>query len=280
MDSPRDHNGVGGEAGNPVEEASVRGDSTHPRRRCRVVGTPVDVVAREQAVSRLMDLARTDRGACACVANVHMIMEAVDDPELARVLEDADMVTADGVPVAWSLRLLGERGGERVHGPWLLPRLCREAAAASIPVGFFGGEESVVRDLVAVLRRQAPGLEVVYSHCPPYRELTTQETDAILGDIGASGARIVFVGLGCPRQELWIGANGHRTPALMVGVGAAFDFVSGHKREPPRWMQSLGLGWLFRLACEPRRLWRRYLYHNPRFVLRLVRQLAGGANRN
>lgn len=238
----------------------------------RIVGTRVDAVASDRVIDDVFGWVdeRTSRYVCVCT--VHMVMEGHDDPEFQSVVNGADLVTPDGVPLVWCLRLLGVPEAVRVHGPWLLPALCEQAARRGIPVGFYGGAPEVMHDLMVELRLRAPELVVAYQYCPPFRALSAEEDEAILREIERSGARILFVGLGCPRQERWMAARHQRISAVMLGVGAAFDFVSGHKREAPAWMQHLGLGWLFRLACEPRRLWRRYLIHNPRFVALFTRQ--------
>ncbi|HYB98189.1 MAG TPA: WecB/TagA/CpsF family glycosyltransferase [Candidatus Limnocylindrales bacterium] len=238
-----------------------------------IVGTRVDAVTSENVAELAFSWADERIGRYVCVCTVHMVMEGYDDPAFQDVVNGADLVTADGVPLVWCLRLLGLRDATRVHGPWLLPFLCEQAARRGVPVGFYGGEDDVMRDLLAELRRRAPGLQIAYSYCPPFRPLTAEEDAAVVADIRSSGARILFVGLGCPRQERWMAQHRSRLDIVMLGVGAAFDFVSGHKREAPMWMQQLGLGWLFRLLCEPRRLWRRYVQHNPRFVALFVRQL-------
>ncbi|HYC57224.1 MAG TPA: WecB/TagA/CpsF family glycosyltransferase [Candidatus Binatia bacterium] len=238
-----------------------------------IVGTRVDAITSEDVTGLAFAWARERTGRYVCVCTVHMVMEGYDDPAFQDVVNGADLVTADGVPLVWCLRLLGLRDAVRVHGPWLLPFLCEQAARRGVPVGFYGGEEEVMRDLLAELRRRAPGLQVAYQYCPPFRALTAEEDAAVVDEIRRSGVRILFVGLGCPRQERWMAEHRAGLDVVMLGVGAAFDFVSGHKREAPMWMQQLGLGWFFRLLCEPRRLWRRYVHHNPRFVALFVRQL-------
>jgi len=238
----------------------------------RIVGTRVDAVSSTEVVDRVFHWTEEAAPHYVCVCTVHMVMEGHDELDFQTIVNGADLVTPDGVPLVWCLRLLGIGRAVRVHGPWLLPFLCEQAARRDVPVGFYGGEPDVVRALVAELRRRAPRLEVAYQHCPPFRQMTVTEDADIVRAINASGARILFVGLGCPRQEIWMAEHKDRLPLVMLGVGAAFDFVSGHKREAPLWLQQVGLGWLFRLLCEPRRLWRRYLYHNPRFIALFTRQ--------
>ena len=160
-----------------------------------------------------------------------------------------------------------------MYGPDLTPILCQRAAAAGIPVGFYGSTPEVLADLTANLARRCPGLQIAFTASPPFKPQTPEEDAAVRERIERSGAEVLFVGLGTPKQELWMAANRGAVPAVMVGVGAAFDFLAGHKRQAPNLLQRLGLEWLFRLVNEPRRLWRRYLYRNPRFVVLFTAQL-------
>lgn len=252
------------------------GSEIGERRDCYILGTRVDASSYARATEELMGWARARESRYVCVANVHMIMEAYDDPAFRSIVNGADFVTADGVPLVWVQRILGFRDAERVYGPDLTPYLCAAAAREGVPVAFFGAPPNVRDAMVAELRRTLPDLDVVYSESPPFRELTDEEEADVIEAINASGARILFVGLGCPKQERWMARNVGRVEAVMLGVGAAFDFIAGTKPKAPALLQSLGLEWLFRLVSEPRRLWRRYAYHNPRFVIGVTRDLLRG----
>jgi N-acetylglucosaminyldiphosphoundecaprenol N-acetyl-beta-D-mannosaminyltransferase len=153
------------------------------------------------------------------------------------------------------------------------------AAVEKIPVGFYGGDDFTLEKLVALMLERFAGLLVAYKFSPPFRPLDKQETIQIIENIAASGARILFVGLGCPKQEIWMAEQKGKIPAVMLGVGAAFDFLAGTKPQAPAWMQRIGLEWLFRFFREPRRLARRYLYNNPRFILLAMADLLGITNR-
>lgn len=241
----------------------------------RILGMRVDATRYAGAAGAILDMARAGGGSV-CVASVHMVMEAFDDPAFRRLVNASELVTPDGVPLVWALRLLGVRDARRVYGPALLPEVCARAEAQGVPVGFYGGHRGVLDVLLATLRARFPRLEVPFGFSPPFRPLTPDEDARVVDAIAASGARVLFVGLGCPRQERWMAAHRERLSCAMVGVGAAFDFLAGAKPQAPAWMQDAGLEWLFRLASEPRRLWRRYLIHNPRFVFHFARQLARG----
>jgi N-acetylglucosaminyldiphosphoundecaprenol N-acetyl-beta-D-mannosaminyltransferase len=238
-----------------------------------LLGMRVDVVDYLEAIDAVLAMAESG-GGMTCVATAHMVMEACDDPAFRAIVNGAELVTPDGVPIVWSLRALGARDATRVYGPTLTPLLCEEAARRGVPVGFYGSTPSVMRALTERLADRCPGLRIGFTHCPPYRDAAGEVDEEVISAIEESGTRVLFVGLGCPKQERWMAAHREHLPCAMVGVGAAFDFVAGAKRQAPPWLQRAGLEWLFRLACEPRRLWRRYARHNPRFAGRIAAQIA------
>jgi N-acetylglucosaminyldiphosphoundecaprenol N-acetyl-beta-D-mannosaminyltransferase len=238
-----------------------------------VLGTRVDATSYEDAAGRIVEWAREGRSASVCAAAVNNVMEAYDDPRFQGVMRRADLVTPDGMPLVWALRLLGVRTASRVAGTDLVPRVLRLAAASGTPVGFFGGTSEVLADLRSWAETLFPNLVVSFAHDPPFRALSEEEELRVVREVTESGTRILFVGLGCPKQEIWMDQARGRVPAVMVGVGAAFDFLSGRKRRAPILLQRVGLEWMFRLASEPQRLWRRYALHNPRFVVLFARQI-------
>ncbi len=242
----------------------------------KIAGTRVDASNYDETVSIICDWSLKRESRYVCVSTVHMVMEGHDNPEYQRIVNNADLVTSDGMPLVWGLRLLGAKHAQRVYGPDLTPLVCEKAADLGIRVGFYGSTTPVLSAMIANLKNRYPTLQVVYQHSPPFRKLTAAETAQEVRDIEESGAQIIFVGLGCPKQEEWMASRRDRINGVMVGVGAAFDFLAGTKSQAPDWMQSAGLEWVFRLATEPRRLWHRYLYNNPRFtglfLLQLVQQ--------
>ncbi len=244
----------------------------------KIIGTRVDGSNYAGAIDQISRWAHEGSSRYVCISTVHMVMEGHDDPEYQKIVNAADMVTSDGMPLVWGLRLLGARRSERVYGPTLTPLFCERAAAEGIPVGFYGSSPEVLEAMIGNLRKAYPALQVAYQHSPPFRTLTEEEIGEEIEEIRASGARVIFVGLGCPKQERWMHARRGKIDATMVGVGAAFDYVGKTKVQAPGFMQDHGLEWLFRLVTEPRRLWRRYLYHNPRFVGLFAIQLAGISN--
>ena len=262
--------------------------SDPPIQSRNILGVRVNASTYDEVAATVRDWSTRGLSRTVNVLAVHGVMEAYDDPDFRQIINDGDINTSDGVPVVWALKLLGARNATRVYGPELTPRLLEMAANDGIPVGLYGGSSPEALDrLVDVLKRRFDGLKIAYAWSPPkveipdipldgrpYRQLTSDEDSAIRQEIIESGVRLLFVGLGCPKQERWMHA--HRTlPTVMVGVGAAFDFLAGNKAQAPRFIQNAGLEWLFRLLTEPRRLWKRYLKHNPRFVLYVAMQRLG-----
>lgn len=250
--------------------------SAPPLARRYVLGMRVDATSYADASRRILTWAQQGTGGYVCVATVNNVMEAYDDPAHRAIVNGADLVTPDGMPLVWALKAFGRRDASRVYGPDLMPAVCEQAAEHDVPVGFYGSTPAVLDDLHAELLRRFPRLRVVFAQSPPFRPMTAEEDEAAVQAMRASGARIVFVGLGAPKQETWMAEHRSHLPAVLVGVGAAFDFIAGHKRQAPRMLQRAGLEWLFRLATEPRRLWRRYARRNPRFVVLFTRQLLLG----
>jgi N-acetylglucosaminyldiphosphoundecaprenol N-acetyl-beta-D-mannosaminyltransferase len=241
----------------------------------QILGMRVDATSYADAVDRILDWATSSdpQSRYVCVATVHMVMESYDDHRFRTIVNHADLVTPDGMPLVWALRLLGVPDSTRVYGPDLVPALCEEAARRGISVGFYGGSSEVLERMIATVRRRWPSLSIGYRWSPPFRPLTPAEESLVVEQITGSGVEVLFVGLGCPKQERWMADHRDKLRLVMVGVGAAFDFLAGAKRQAPRFLQQAGLEWCFRLATEPRRLWHRYLYHNPRFIALLARQL-------
>jgi N-acetylglucosaminyldiphosphoundecaprenol N-acetyl-beta-D-mannosaminyltransferase len=238
-----------------------------------ILGTRVDVVTYASAADRIIGWAQNEESRMVCLATVHTVMEGRDDPGFQAVVNGADLVTADGMPLVWGLRRLDVPEATRVYGPDLTPVVLARAESARIPVGFYGGTPRALSRLTEWVRAHHPGLEIAYAASPPFHGLSDRERAATARAIAESGAGVLFVGLGCPKQERWMHAMRGAVPSVMLGVGAAFDFLTGEKPQSPRWMMAAGLEWLFRLASEPRRLWRRYLYHNPRFLWQFGRQV-------
>jgi len=215
-----------------------------------------------------------------CITGVHGVMESRRNQRLRRIHNEAGMVTPDGVPLVWLSRLLGKHRTERVYGPDLMRKMTAVSSQRGFRQFYYGGAEGVADKLKQVLVNAHPALEVAGAVCPPFRELTPEEDQAVVDAINAAQPDIVWVGLSTPKQEFWMARHLGRIEApVMVGVGAAFDFLAGTKRQAPHWMQRNGLEWLFRLCSEPRCLWRRYAYVVPGFIILAVGDLARRAIR-
>ncbi|MGH2916723.1 MAG: WecB/TagA/CpsF family glycosyltransferase, partial [Solirubrobacteraceae bacterium] len=210
-----------------------------------------------------------------CVCNVHTVMASAEDPELRAALMASSINVPDGQPLVWALNALGHPLGERVYGPELMARHCARAARSGQRLYLYGGrDQGALVQLALNLRRRYPGVQIVGGYSPPHRELTDEERAAVVEEVNHSRADVVWVGIGVPKQEKWMARMRADLDApVLIGVGAAFDFHAGLMPQAPPPVQRLGLEWAYRLAHEPRRLWRRYLRYNPRFVLAFADQL-------
>jgi N-acetylglucosaminyldiphosphoundecaprenol N-acetyl-beta-D-mannosaminyltransferase len=237
-----------------------------------VLGSRIDVVTPELAVARILEWARDGQSRYVCFADVNLIVRAHADPEFAAIINGAALTAPDGMPLVAALRLLGS-DATRTCGPDVMPLVLAAAEREGVSVGFYGGDEATLARLHARVQAEHPALRVAYVFSPPFRALEDEEDARITRDIVASGAQIIFVGLGCPKQERWMAAHSSRIPAVLLGVGAAFDFYAGTVQRAPVWIQRIGIEWAVRLMREPSRLWRRYLLHNPRFLVLFAKQL-------
>ena len=245
-------------------------------KRVNVLGVGVSAVNMAITLETIEDWIARREPHYVCVTGVHGVMESQRDPEVRRIHNASGLTTPDGMPLVWLSRLKGHRHVERVYGPDLMVALCERLAERQYRHFFYGGARGVPEQLAANLRRRFPGLQVVGTYSPPFRSLTPEEDEQVVQMINRAAPDIVWVGLSTPKQERWMAAHIGRVKApVLIGVGAAFDFLAGRKKQAPRWMQRSGLEWLFRLLTEPRRLWRRYLVNNPLFVLLVLAQALG-----
>lgn len=244
-----------------------------PLPRLDVIGVPIHGLDAQQAATVIEHWAQAGSARTVCFCNVHSVVTAARDPRFLDVLSQADLALPDGAPVAWMMRRAGAVRQRRVCGPDLMLDLCERASREALPVYLYGSTEATLAQLRQALAARWPTLVVAGSHAPPFRPLSPQEDEHDVQRIRASGARLVFVSLGCPKQEAWMAAHRHRIDAVLLGVGAAFDFHAGRiARAPARW-RALGLEWAHRLLQEPRRLGMRYLVTNSSFIARAARQL-------
>jgi N-acetylglucosaminyldiphosphoundecaprenol N-acetyl-beta-D-mannosaminyltransferase len=239
-----------------------------------LLGVPIALTDYERALDAMEEMIAAREQGYVCAVPVHSLMVSRHDLGMQDALLGATMNLPDGRPLVWALNMLGERLPDRVYGPDLMDRFCARAARRGHRIWLYGGAtDAALADLVHALERRHPGLQVAGGWSPPHRPLTPTEEQEVAQRIDSDRADVVWVGLGVPKQELWMARMRSRLQApVLVGVGAAFDFLAGRKRQAPAWMQARGLEWLFRLSQEPFRLLPRYLRYNPAFVVAFARQ--------
>lgn len=238
----------------------------------RVISLMVSTGSFESMTNEIISLAVSGQSANVCVANVHMLVEAHEEASFATVVNSANMVTPDGMPLIWALRLLHGIKNDRVAGMDLLPGLLKAAIDKNLSVFFYGGSQKMLDATSEYIKSTYPALNIAGLYSPPFRQLTKDEDEFVIEMINNSGARLVFVVLGCPKQEKWMAAMKGKINATMVGVGGALPVLVGEQKRAPQWMQRNGLEWLYRLIQEPGRLWKRYFYTNAVFILLLIRE--------
>lgn len=257
---------------NPDGDKPDDGSGT-PIARVDILGVGVSAVSLTDAVDEIARWVQQRKQHYVCVTGVHGIMESQRDPSLLKVHNDSGLTTPDGMPMVWAGRHAGADGMTRVYGPDLMLALCEKARHEGWASFFYGGKPGVPERLRDRLQSCFPGLQVVGCHSPPFRPLTPQEDAQEVQRINDADPDLLWVGLSTPKQERWMAAHVDRVNApALLGVGAAFDIHAGVLPQAPQWMQQRGLEWVYRLAREPRRLWRRYLRNNPVFVYKIMRR--------
>jgi len=243
--------------------------------RVNVLGVMVNAIDIRDAVNALNRWIQNQESNYICVTSAHGILECQEDPHLKYILNSSGLTTPDGMSIVWILQIQGNRHVNRVYGPDLMKTICEESLISGWTHFLFGGGPGVAELLSEKLQHLYPGIRIVGMQTPPFRELTLEEDQNIVREIVAVKPNIIWVGLSTPKQERWMASHVNKLPgSVLIGVGAAFDFISGTKKQAPRWIQRSGTEWLFRLITEPQRLWRRYLQY-PRFVLMVIMQLLG-----
>ena len=253
-----------------IDEIEV---SPASRKGSLVLGSFIDALTWADVLAQIRDWSIEGSSRCVCICNAHSVVTARQNPKFAMALQSADLCTPDGAPVAWMLRKLGFGRQQRINGPDLMWKYCEQAAIRDESIYLYGGTPGTLEILQARLANVFPSLVIAGAVSPPFRALTGDEDAADVNRINASGAGTVWVSLGCPKQELWMTQHRGRINAVMIGVGAAFDYHAGTIKRAPLWMQSCGLEWLQRFASEPKRLWKRYLVTNSLFIAGAIRQL-------
>lgn len=262
----------------PIHDAApdvdVPAAAAVPPPTADVLGVPMALTDYERTMDWIDATIATGGRGYVCVAAVHTVMVFQEDQELREAVLGSDLTVPDGTPIVWAMNALGHPLSQRVYGPELMARHCERSVRTGARIFLYGGaNQGALVQLALNLRRRYPGVRIVGGYSPPYRPLSAEEEEAVVTEINGSGADVVWVGIGVPKQEKWMAAMRDRLDApVLLGVGAAFDFHAGRVAQAPDWIQALGMEWAFRLSREPRRLWKRYAVYNPKFVLGFVRQ--------
>ena len=239
----------------------------------RVISIDVSVGSYKDFLTEILNLAKKKQSNYVCVANVHMLIEAYDNPSYREIVNNATITTPDGMPIVFYLKFIYKINQERVAGMDLFPDLLQKAAEQNLKVFLYGSTEEVLNKIVRKAKQIYPNLNIVGTYSPPFRPLTSSEKKYIINLINKLEPHIVFVSLGCPKQEKWMAEMYGQINSLMIGVGGAFPVFAGIQKRAPKWMQKLALEWFYRFLQEPRRLSKRYIYTNTKFLFLLTKDL-------
>jgi N-acetylglucosaminyldiphosphoundecaprenol N-acetyl-beta-D-mannosaminyltransferase len=262
-----------GRAGADAVDDAVAAAPPAAPAKVPILGIPLALTDYERTMDWIDEMVAARGRGYVSAAAVHLVMVSQEDTHTRDAVLGCSLAVPDGQPLVWAMRSLGH-DASRVYGPDLMARYCARSAKTGTRMYLYGGRnQGALVQLALNLRQRYPGVKIVGGYSPPFRALTDEETDRVIDDINGCGADVVWVGIGQPKQEKWMADFRDRLdPPVLIGVGAAFDFHAGLVPQAPDWMQNMGLEWLYRLAHEPRRLWRRYLRYNPRFISGFVRQ--------
>jgi N-acetylglucosaminyldiphosphoundecaprenol N-acetyl-beta-D-mannosaminyltransferase len=244
-----------------------------PLKKVSVVNAPVTASPFDEQIKVILEWASKHLSKVVCVANVHMVTEAYLNQDFGKVLKSADLVTPDGMPLVWMMRMLGARNQDRVAGLDILQAICKAAPSTNISLFFVGSETPILDQMRVRLNQEFPNLQIAGMEPLPFRPLTPAEDEALIQKINASGAGVVLVSLGCPKQERWMAEHKDKIHAVMIGLGGAFPVYAGICKRAPRWVREMGMEWFYRLIQEPRRLWKRYSTTIPLFLWLASKQL-------
>ncbi len=248
-------------------------DNYYFQPRVKVIGSPVTALPFQSQVNTITSWAAERCSRVVCVANTHMLVEASRNTSFLALLQSADMVTPDGMPLVWMMKLLGLRSQDRVAGMDILLSLCQQSSDKNLSVFFVGSQRKILRRMRNRLQQEFPALQIAGMEPLPFGKFVPEEDEVLIQKINESGAGIVFVSLGCPKQERWMARHKNKINAVMIGLGGVFPIYAGIQRHAPAWMRKAGLEWLHRLLQEPKRLWKRYITTIPKFVVLALWQL-------
>lgn len=239
----------------------------------RVLDFPITALRFEEQIQTILKWAIARKSKTVCVANVHMLMEAHWNPNFANIVQNSDLVTPDGMPLVWMMRQMGARYQDRVAGMDIFLEICKRAQTHNVSVFFVGSQTEILTKMLTRLEQEFPQLKIAGMEPLPFCPVRETEDKALINKINSSGAGVVWVSLGCPKQEKWMIQHKDKIQSVMVGVGGVFPVYAGIQKRAPRIVRDLGLEWLYRCIQEPRRLWRRYATTIPAFIWLVIRQL-------
>jgi len=241
-------------------------------KKQKILSFNINIISTQELINQVKNFLILKKGHYISISNVHQCIEAHDNKDFAEVINNADLAIPDGRPIYWTLKLLGHKEAEHLPGYYVTRNLCKFAADNNLKIGFYGGEKESLDKCVLNLRNEYQGLEVDYVYSPPFRSLNKEEKKKIIKDIKDSKIEILFVCLGCPKQEYWMAENKNYLQCTSIGIGEAVNIISKKPKLAPKWIESIGMRWLTRIILEPRRLFWRYFYTNTKFVFCFLKQ--------
>lgn len=241
-------------------------------KKVKIINCDINPISLKLLCEKITECIKEKKGHYICESNVHQIIQAYDHEKFAEVVNNADLALPDGRPVYWALKLLNHKDAEYLPGYYVTKKLCKFAAENNLKVGFHGGENETLNKCISNLKKEFEKLTVGYAYSPPFRMLTNEEKKEVINNINNSEIEILFVCLGCPKQEYWMAEHKEYIKCTTIGIGAAIEFISGGKIVPSKWIVKMGLWWLIRLISEPRRLFWRYFYTNFKFIYLFLKQ--------
>jgi N-acetylglucosaminyldiphosphoundecaprenol N-acetyl-beta-D-mannosaminyltransferase len=238
----------------------------------KIIGISVNSLRFEDQISIIIRWSQSNLSKVVCIANVHMLVEGCQNPQFGEILHNADLVTPDGMPLVWMLRFLGAARQDRVAGVDVLSSLCKHASEKGVSIFFLGSQDTILVKMKERLIREFPNLNIAGMQSLPFRPLTLEEDRVLISSLNRSGAGLLLLSLGCPKQEIWMSYHKEKIAAVMIGLGGAFPVYAGIQKRAPKLFREAGLEWLFRLIQEPRRLWKRYASTIPIFIWLVIKQ--------
>ena len=241
-------------------------------KKAKIISFYVNIISLKELLNQIRKFLLLKKSHYICVSNVHQCIESYKNKKFAEVINNADLAIPDGRPIYWALKLLKNKEAEQIPSYFATKQICEFASVNNLRIGFYGGETESLKKCVSNLKNEYKKLRIDYAYSPPFRALTSEEKMEVAKNINTSEIEILFVCLGCPKQEYWMAENKDYLNCTSIGIGEVLNIISGKTKLPPRWIQKIGMGWFFRLLCEPRRLFWRYFSTNFKFIYLFSRQ--------